>query len=150
MNSESLNKIISNYDFDNLQNIKDKFWDKNLFENQSFRKISLELFFNVALSRIEEINNIIFNQNRSLSLDIKKKPLYLCFQDEKLKNFQNIIKKKFRHVSNSDIKSEIKSKDIDYITISADLIGKGWVKEAIPLKLKKKSIISRIFSGIFE
>ena len=150
LNSETLNKIISNYDFDNLQNIKDKFLDKNLFENQSFRKISLELFFNVALSRIEEINNIIFNQNRSLSLDIKKKPLYLCFQDEKLKNFQNIIKKKFRHVSNSDIKSEIKSKDIDYITISADLIGKGWVKEAIPLKLKKKSIISRIFSGIFE
>jgi hypothetical protein len=150
LNSETLNKVISNYNFENLPNMKDKFLDKNLFENQSFRKISLELFFNVALSRIEEINNIIFNQNRSLSLDIKKKPLYLCFQDEKLKNFQNIIKKKFRHVSNSDIKSEIKSKDIDYITISADLIGKGWVKEAIPLKLKKKSIISRIFSGIFE
>ena len=150
LNSETLNKVISNYNFENLPNMKDKFLDKNLFENQSFRKISLELFFNVALSRIEEINNIIFNQNRSLSLDIKKKPLYLCFQDEKLKNFQNIIKKKFRHVSNSDIKSEIKSEDIDYITISADLIGKGWVKEAIPLKLKKKSIISRIFSGIFE
>ena len=150
LNSETLNKIISNYDFDNLQNIKDKFLDKNLFENQSFRKISLELFFNVALSRIEEINNIIFNQNRSLSLDIKKKPLYLCFQDEKLKNFQNIIKKNFRYVSNSDIKFDIKSDDIDYITISGDLIGKGWVKEAIPLKLKKKSIISRIFSGIFE
>ena len=130
--------------------MKDKFLDKNLFENQSFRKISLELFFNVALARIKEINNIIFNQNRSLSLDIKKKPLYLCFQDEKLKNFQNIIKKNFHHFSNSDIKSEIKSEDTDYITISADLIGKGWVKEAIPLKLKKKSIISRIFSGIFE
>ena len=83
-------------------------------------------------------------------MEIKKKPLYLCFQDEKLKNFQNIIKKKFRHVSNSDIKSEIKSDDIEYITISGELIGKGWVKEAIPLKLKKKSIISRIFSGIFE
>ena len=83
-------------------------------------------------------------------MDIKKKPLYLCFQDKKLKNFQNIIKKNFRHVSNSDIKSEIKSEDIDYINISGDLIGKGWVKEAIPLKLKKKSIISRIFSGIFE
>ncbi len=150
LNSETLNKIISNYNFDNLPNMKDKFLDKNLFENQSFRKISLELFFNVALSRIEEINNIIFNYNRSLSLDIKMKPLYLCFQDEKLKNFQNIIKKKFRHVSNSDIKSEIKSEDVDYITISADLIGKGWVKEAIPMKLKKKSIISRIFSGIFE
>ena len=150
LNSETLNKIISNYNFDNLPNMKDKFLDKNLFENQSFRKISLELFFNVALSRIEEINNIIFNYNKSLSLDIKMKPLYLCFQDEKLKNFQNIIKKKFRHVSNSDIKSEIKSEDVDYITISADLIGKGWVKEAIPLKLKKKSIISRIFSGIFE
>ena len=150
LNSETLNKIISNYNFDNLPNMKDKFLDKNLFENQSFRKISLELFFNVALSRIEEINNIIFNYNKSLSLDIKMKPLYLCFQDEKLKNFQNIIKKKFRHVSNSDIKSEIKSEDVDYITISADLIGKGWVKEAIPMKLKKKSIISRIFSGIFE
>ena len=67
-----------------------------------------------------------------------------------MKNFQNIIKKNFHHVSNSDIKFEIKSEDIDYINISGDLIGKGWVKEAIPLKLKKKSIISRIFSGIFE
>ena len=150
LNSETLNKIISNYDFDNLQNINDKFLDKNLFENQSFRKISLEHVFNVAFSRIEEINNIIFNENRSLSLDIKKKPLYLCLQDEKLKNFQNVIKKSIRHVSNIDIKSEIKSEDSDYIAISGDLIGKGWVKEAIPLKLKKSSIISRIFSSIFE
>ena len=73
------------------------------------------------------------------------KPLYLCFQDEKLKNFQNIIKKSFASVSNSDIKSEIKSEDIDYITISADLIGKGWVKEAIPLKLKKVNYIKNFF-----
>ena len=150
LNSETLNKIISNYDFNNLQNIKDKFLDKNLFVNQSFRKISLEHIFNVALSRIEEINSIIFNQNRFISLDIKKKPLYLCLQDEKLKTFQNVIKKNINHVSCSDIKFEFKSEYIDNITISADLIGRGWVKEAIPFKLKKRSIISRIFSSIFE
>ena len=150
LNSETLNRIILNYDFNNLKNIKDKFLDKNLFVNQSFRKISLEHIFNVALSRIEEINNIIFNQNRSLSLDIKKKPLYLCIQDEKLKTFQNIIKKNIRHVSYDDIKSELKFEDIDNISISGNLIGKGWVKEAIPFKLKKRSIISRIFSSIFE
>jgi len=34
--------------------------------------------------------------------------------------------------------------------VSAELIGKGWEKEAIPTIQTKKSIISRIFSIFFK
>ena len=150
LNSENINKIISSYNFDNIESLKENCIDKKFFDNQNFRKISLDLLFSVALSRIEEINDIIFNKNNSINLETKKNQLYLYLEDNTLNNLQNVIKKNLQHVSLSNIKSKINLNNNDTIGASGDLIGKGWVKEAIPFKLKKRSIISRIFSNIFE
>ncbi len=150
LNFETLNDIINHYNFNNLENLSNNFLDYKFFKNQSFRKISLEHIFNVALARIEEINNVVFNNNNSLSIEIKKKPLFLQLKDGNLKNFENIIKKNLNYVSLDNIKSEHNFETTDTLKASGDLVGKGWVTEALPLKLKKKSIISRIFSSIFD
>ena len=46
---------------------------------------------------------------------------------------------------------EMKDEDpFESIKIFGQLLSKGWIKEAIPVVNKKRSLISRIFSGLFE
>ena len=45
----------------------------------------------------------------------------------------------------------IKDEDpLETLKIFGQLLSKGWTKEAIPVVNKKRSLISRIFSGLFE
>ena len=95
--------------------------------------------------------NIIFNKNKNLN-DLKKNeiPLYLDFKDNNtIIKFENIFKN-YINESKLNFNKSIDEDPFESIRIFGDLLSKGWIKEAIPFVNKKKSWISRIFSGLFE
>ena len=125
--------------------------DKKYFDEKNFRKISFKHITEISSARIEEIANIIFNKNKNLNY-IKNidAPFYIDFKDKNtLKNFKSIIKNHFNEPKLNFDKS-IDEDPFESIKIFGDLLCKGWIKEAIPVVSKKRSWISRIFSGLFE
>ena len=142
-------KIISETNFEILD--KNLYVDKKYFDKNKFRKISLEHIIEISTARIKEIINIIFNKNRNLN-DFKNKEfvLYLDFEDENISH-------RFHYIFENSLEkckiNFLKTKDEDpfeSIKIFGQLLSKGWIKEAIPVVNKKRSLISRIFSGLFE
>ncbi len=125
--------------------------DKRYFGENNFRKISFNHLIEISSSRIEEMVNILFNQNKNLyNYKNDKINLYLEFEDESIQNKFNVI------FQNNLIECKLnfeKSNDEEpfvSIKIFGELLSKGWVKEAIPILTKKSSWISRIFSSLFE
>ena len=105
----------------------------------------------ISSARIEEITNILFNENKNL-YDLKDKEvnLYFDFEDKDVLHkfhyiFENSLKKcKFKILQSKE------EDPLDSIKIFGQLLSKGWAKEAIPVVNKKSSLISRIFSSLFE
>ena len=72
------------------------------------------------------------------------------FEDKNIQNkFKDIFEKNFKK-TNLKFDNQIDEDFFESIKISGELLSKGWAKEAIPIVNKKKSWISRIFSGLFE
>ena len=97
--------------------------------------------------------NLIYTNNVNLeNLRKEVKFVYFSFEDHNfLKNLKKSFEKTFLDEKKS-IEFEEKTQDEHMISClaSAELIGKGWEREAIPTIQTKKSIISRIFSTFFK
>ena len=145
----TIQKIISGTSFE----ISDKnlYVDKKYFAENSYRKISLNHIMEISSARIEEIINIIFNKNKNLyDLKDKEVDLYFEFEDKNVFNkFHYIFKNNFKKYKFNILKPK-EEDPLESIKIFGHLLSKGWAKEAIPFVNKKKSLISRIFSGLFE
>ena len=145
----TIQKIISETSFE----ISDKnlYVDKKYFDENSYRKISLNHIMEISSARIEEIINIIFNKNKNLyDLKDKEVDLYFEFEDKNVFNkFHFIFKNNFKKYKFNILKPK-EEDPLESIKIFGQLLSKGWAKEAIPFVNKKKSLISRIFSGLFE
>ena len=144
-----VSNIISHTNFEISDN--NMYIDKKYFNEDNFRKISLKHIIEISSARIEEMSNIIINQNKNLN-NIKYKDinLFLDFEDKKITiKFKEIFKNYFNKCKlNIDNHSDEDS--FIPLKIFGELLGKGWIKEAIPVTNKKRSWISRIFSGLFE
>ena len=64
---------------------------------------------------------------------------------------------KFKEIFNNNLNKnslkfieQIDEDPLTSIKIFGDLLSKGWAKEAIPVLKKKRSWISKLFSGLFE
>lgn len=146
----TVEKVISNSNLEILsQNL---YVDKEYFGKNNFRKISLKHILEIASARIEEITNIIFNENNNLhGLKDKEINLYLDFEDLNVfEKFHDIFKNNLKNCNLNLIKTEEEEDPLESIRIFGQLLTKGWSKEAIPVVNKKRSIISRIFSGLFD
>ena len=102
-----------------------------------------QLIRNIAVSLIAEKFNL--NVRYSSTEDTTKLGIHL-FSGEKIYD-QSII------LNNENYFEILNSTNNSYTldpAASAELIAKGWEKEAIPIVLTKKSIISRIFSSFFN
>ena len=145
----TIQKIISETSFE----ISDKnlYVDKKYLAENSYRKISLNHIMEISSARIEEIINIIFNKNKNLyDLKDKEVDLYFEFEDKNVFNkFHFIFKNNFKKYKFNILKPK-EEDPLESIKIFGQLLSKGWAKEAIPFVNKKKSLISRIFSGLFE
>ncbi len=145
----TVKKIISDSSFkisDKNLNVDRKYFDKD-----NFRKISLKHIIEISSARIEEITDIIFNKNKSLSELIDKEvSLYLDFEDKNISyKFQNIFKNNLKKCKLNFLTDKDEDPFVS-IKIFGQLLSKGWAKEAIPVVNKKRSLISRLFSGLFD
>ncbi len=144
-----IRNIISDLNYEKLS--QDIYLDEKYFEKKNFKKISHKYLKEIASARIEEIANIIFNQNKNLNnFQLKKTNLYLNLEDKNIGlKFKDVFENNFKEFTlNFD-----SSKDDNTYTsleIFGELFSKGWAKEAIPVINKKKSWITRVFSGLFE
>ena len=144
-----IRNIISDLNYEKLS--QDIYLDEKYFEKKNFKKISHQYLKEIASARIEEIANIIFKQNKNLNnFQLKKTNLYLNLEDKNIGlKFKDVFENNFKEFTlNFD-----SSKDDNTYTsleIFGELLSKGWAKEAIPVINKKKSWITRVFSGLFE
>ncbi len=129
---------------------KDSYLDKKYFQGKNFRKISIQHIYDISLARIEEIIDLIYNKNVNLNhLKINKDRIFLNFEDQNIYN--NFDKDFINQFNDIEVSSVYHDKQLNHsINASGELLSKGWIKEAIPVTHKKKSWISRIFSGLFE
>ena len=85
------------------------------------------------------------------NLENEIKQIYISFEDVNiLKNLRKNFQKSFSDKKNIIFEEMTQDEHLNACLMSAELIGKGWEKEAIPTIQTKKSIISRIFSIFFK
>ena len=135
-----------------LKNNKESNVDKLFFSRSPYRKIKHHLILDIITARLDEFIDICFEKN--INLDFFRKDNHTIYLNiEKLEYFENIH---FALQKNKLVNSEfIFGRNIEDISLfslngAAELIGKGWEKEAIPVIQTKKSLISNFFSNLFS
>tara|TARA_A100000164_G_C21904193_1_gene772099 strand:- start:809 stop:2008 length:1200 start_codon:yes stop_codon:yes gene_type:complete len=151
LNIDIVKNIFKNMSFENLNEKENDYLDENFFQGDKFRKISLSHLNEVISARIEEIINLIFMKNINLKyLKNENIDVYLFFEDVNMfKNLKKSFAKKFSENQRVFIENLNQDENLGACIGSAELMGKGWEREAIPIIQTKKSIISRIFNTIF-
>ena len=144
--------IIKKSNLNNKQNIEHKYVEKNLFVESEFKKISIKFLNNIIQSRINEMLNYILNKNKNLDYLINKIiRVHLFFEDKNvLEDLGNIFQESLKIGKEKTRIELLPLDDSSALSGAAELIFKGWDKEAIPLSLKKKSVISSFFERFFN
>ena len=148
---EEIELIINDLNFNNLNENKTKYIDKRFFVKSDFKKLSIQHIQNIIDARVKEIINYTFNRNKNLNyLEDKISNIYLIFKNKDIfRNLENLFEKSLNIDPNkTSIKSSIQD-DFGPLLGAAELIFKGWHKEAIPFSNKKKSVISSFFERFF-
>ena len=127
-------------------NIEEKYFDHNNLKN---RQISLQHVEDIINARISEICDILLKKNINLSFANKNVFIRLSFEDVHIyKNFS----KNFKIYLDQDIETFVETQDEqedNYIT-AMSLVINGWKSEALPIKVEKRSLLSRFFRMIFK
>jgi hypothetical protein len=96
--------------------------------------------------------NYIFNKNKNLNYLGNKVPLIYVFFEDKcvFNNLGDLFKNSLNNIEQNKILSKwLQLDDFSALSGAAELVLKGWHKEAIPFTNKKKSVISGFFSRFF-
>jgi len=135
-----------------IENDNESYLDKNFFSSSPYRKIKHQLILDIIIARLDELIEICYTKNINLNYFINNNTtIYLLI--DKFKYFKNIS---FALQKNQSINPEfVFGKNIEDTSISslngaAELIGRGWEKEAIPVMQSRKSLISSLFSKLFS
>ena len=149
INSQNL---IKDTNFDNLNlkkkrsNITEKYFDHNNLKN---RQISLQHVEDIINARISEICDILIKKNINLSFANNNVFIKLSFEDEHIyKNFS----KNFKFYLDEKIGTFLETQDEqeeNYVK-AMDLVINGWKSEALPIRVEKRSLLSRFFRMIFK
>jgi len=153
LNINNVKNIFSELNFNNIKKDGEEIYlEEKYFKDETFRKISLNHLNDIIVARIEELVNLIYKKNVNL-INLKKdiKFIHFSLEDQNIfrnlrKNFENF----FLESNVVEFKEKTQDEHLDSCMASAELIGKGWEREAIPTIQTKKSIISRIFSTFFK
>ena len=135
-----------------IENNKDSYLDKLYFSTSPYRKIKHQLILDIMVARLDELIEKCYEKNSNLNY-FKKNNETIYIHIEKFEYFKNI---QFAMHKNKLINPMfIFGKNIEELPLlslngAAELISKGWDKEAIPVIHSKKSIISSFFSKIFS
>lgn len=153
LNLSNVKKIFEDFPFDSIN--KDQFsgyLDKKYFDKDTFRKISIIHLIDIISPRIDEIMDLIYFKNVNLNRIIKKnKSIFFEIEEDSVyKNLKESFKSKFSYRDLVKISNKTQNDQQQIMFTAAELIGKGWEKEAIPIIQTKKSTISRIFFSLFN
>ena len=125
---------------------------KEFFKSSTYRKIRISLIKEIIEARINELISLIFKKNINLnkhSLDNHQ----LLFEIDDQLLFQ-ILKNNIQSFlpNNNRLHFFQKNQNEQFTTTetSTEIYLKGWQKEAVPVISRKKSLISRFFSFLFE
>ena len=149
---EEVEVMLNKLNLEKISDNNENFLDKKYFTNSPFREVKEKLVIEVIKSRFEELFEIFYEKNINLAYFRKtNQDIYICIENLKyLKNFKKIVEKiipnNFKLVFSNEVDTE---KNIACLG-AAELLGKGWEKEAIPIIQTKKSIISRFLSDLFN
>ena len=134
------------------KNNKVEYLSEKYFKSTGFRKISLNHIENIIKARVDELISLIYDKNINIKdLKDENKIVYLFFEDKNIfNNFRKFFQNCFADNEKIVFKNITQDEQLNSCLASAELIGKGWEKEAIPVIHTKKSLISRIFSNIFK
>tara|TARA_B100001029_G_C14947931_1_gene387031 strand:- start:198 stop:926 length:729 start_codon:yes stop_codon:yes gene_type:complete len=143
--------IINKLDFRNIEDIKNKYIEKDMFTESEFKKLSINHLNNIVTARVEEMSNYIFNKNKNLNYINNRIPrIHLFFEDKDvLENFGKLFKESLNIDTTKTQIELLPLNEFSALTGAAELIFKGWDKEAIPMINKKKSMISSFFERLF-
>ena len=151
LRKDEIKLMINEIDF-NIQNIDNsKYLDKKFFIKSDFTKLSINHIKNIINSRIKEMLDYAYNKNNNLKYIFNKIPtVHLFFEDQAiLKNLNRLFEKSLILERNNILCKSFLLNEFSALNGAAELILKGWHKEAIPFKDKKKSIIAGFFSRFF-
>ncbi len=143
--------ILSKLDLTNAINEKNKYLEKDLFTESEFKKISINHLNNIVNARIIEMSDYIFNKNKNLNyINNKILRIHMFFEDKDvLENLGSLFKESLKIDKISTQIELLPLNEFSAMSGAAELIFKGWDKEAIPLIHKKKSMISTFFERFF-
>ena len=151
LSKKDIELIIEEFDFLDDSKNNSAFIQKKFFKDSKFIKLSVKHLKDIMNARIDEITDYIFNNNKNLKhINNKITKIFIFFENH---NIHRNLSKLFENslIANSrSITIESLIRDDDYASHgAAELLFKGWDKEAIPTTNKKKSMISRFFSRFF-
>jgi len=126
--------------------------DKKYFSSSPYRKIKYQLILDIITARLDEFFEVCCKKNTNLNY-FKNNIATIYTMIEKGDYFHNIHHALQRNkLTNPDyIFNKSTAENMLFSSIgAAELIGKGWEKEAIPVIQSKKSAISSFFSSLFS
>ena len=128
-----------------------KFQKRIILQKQILEKLKKKLISDIAIARINEIIDIIFNKNINIeSLKENKIKIFLTIKDKQiLENFNENFKSHFSQKTNFEINFINDFEINELIKNIGNLSIYGWKKEAIPTTKVKNSLITRIFKYLF-
>ena len=152
LKKETVHNILKEIEIDKIEKNTNNILDSKFFNGEIFRKISINHLREIIEARLNEISDIILNKNVDVSfLKNKKKKFFVKIEDfDCMKNLKEIIKREFVKNNYYEINEMTQDDHFESCISSAEILSKGWEKEAIPIIHQKKSLISKIFSTLFK
>ena len=136
-----------------LDEIKeDDYLEKEFFDHESYRKIKKKLIYDITLSRLEELSEIIIFKNinfqyykkfcKNIFLKLNSKFTCEFLKESVQKTFCQ--SGKFTAIFVDDCSED------SIIRAANEIVHFGWKSEAIPISQSKKSLITRFFEKFFN
>ena len=150
--NELTKKIFLEVNFgNNTVDIKN-YLDKKYFKDILYRKISIDHIIDIIEARMNEIIKMVYINNINVkSFKNINQKIYITFEDNSFKdNLGSIIKNLFINKENIFLENIPDEEHIESCHSSAELVGRGWKNEAIPIIQTEKSTIAKIFSALFR
>tara|TARA_Y100001958_G_C21203865_1_gene530188 strand:- start:217 stop:1419 length:1203 start_codon:yes stop_codon:yes gene_type:complete len=150
---EEVESVLKDLNLKSFSNrLEHEILDKKYFIHSPYRKIRLKLIYDVVEARLDELFEIFYKKNINLNYYKKSnKALYIYVENPiLLKIIKSIFEKKNIKDLQIVFNEPYEERLVSAILGTAELVGKGWEKEAIPIIQSKKSIISRLFSSLFS
>ena len=146
-----IKNIIKKFDLTKSGKEESKYIEKNFFTESEFKKLSTGHLNDIIKARANEMLDYVFNKNKNLDyINDKIIRVHLFFEDRDiLENLGKLFKESLKIDTTKTQIELLPLNDFSALSGAAELIFKGWDKEAIPFSQRKKSIISSFFERFF-